>query len=307
MKVKGFVVLTLLGIVLVSCSACIGGAGTATPTPTPTAKVVVVDYDIRLYDVGVDKLYIDEVIVMLRNAGGASASVTELVISSNDEEIRDFTSTTLDPGEEEEITYDFGYYSGGLTKPIGIDEIVATITIVGYPEGATGDQILAEEGITISIPKVSIGDTIPEVQGKQNLSLTLLSWEESNIAVDGPYHPSEYYTFTARPGMKFIILIYRFQNNDIREQETPYINAGEIATDKGYIYSVWDPPIGIHSEEYNPREATEAEVNRLIGDSGGFEDLLPEESTTGCVVFEIPADAAPIEASIAYVPLLIKF
>lgn len=307
MKAKGFVLLTLLGIVLVLCSACIEGAGPATtPTPTATPTVVVEDYGIHLYDVGVDKLYIDEVIMVLTNDGDASAIVTELVISSNDEEIRDYMYAILEPGEEEEITCDFGYYTGGLTKPIGVDEIAATIMIVGYPKGATGDRILAVEWITISIPKVSMGSTIQEIRGKQNLSLTLLSWEESPIAVDGPY-ASGYYTFTARPGMKFVILIYRFQNNDVREQRTPYINAGEIATDIGYIYSVWTPPLGIWSEEYNPREATGEEVNRLIGDSGAYEDLLPEESITGCVVFEIPADATSVEASIAYVLPLIKF
>lgn len=307
MKVKRFVLLTLLGIVLVLCSACIEGAGPATtPTPTATPVVVIEDYEIQPYDIELDTLSIGKVAVMLRNEGSGSASISELVITSNDEEIRCSTFATLDVGEQEEISCDFIYYQNELSKPIGIDQLTATMAIIGYPEGATGDRILAVEWITISIPKVSMGSTIQEIRGKQNLSLTLLSWEESPIAVDGPY-ASGYYTFTARPGMKFVILIYRFQNNDVREQRTPYINAGEIATDIGYIYSIWNPPGGTWAEEYNPRKATEAEVNRLVGDSGGYEDLLPEESTTGCVVFEIPADAMPIEANIAYVPFLIKF
>jgi len=285
---------------------------TPIPTPTPklTPKIVAEDYKIRLYDVGVDKLYIDEVNIVLKNIGGVLVTVTKLIISSNGEEIQSSGSTALGPLEQKEIAFsswNYGSYDK-LAKPIGVDQITATMKILGYPQGITGDQILLEKDIAISIPKVRMGDTIAEIQGKQNLSLTLLSWEKSLIAVYGPYSSSsQYYTFTARPGMKFIVLIYRFQNNGIREQETPYIDAGEIATDKGYIYSVWSPPGGVYSEEYKPREATSEEVDRLIGDSGGYEDLLQEESTIGCVVFEIPADATPVEASLAYVPVLIKF
>ncbi len=169
---------------------------------------------------------------------------------------------------------------------------------------------MAEKNITIPIPIVRIGDTIPEVGrsiDKHNLSLTLLSSIESGIAVDGPYSGDEYYTFTAKPGMKFVILIFKFQNNWIRVQETPYLNTGEIATNKGYIYNTWDSPFGIHSEEYKPRKSTDEEVKTLIGNSGGYEDLLPEESTIGCVVFGIPEDEIPIEASIVNVPSLIKY
>ena len=107
--------------------------------------------------------------------------------------------------------------------------------------------------------------------------------------------------------MKFIILIFKFQNNWIREQTTPYINSGEVSIDKGYIYSLWNPIGGIWAEEYNPRRSTEEEIKTLIGDSGGYEKLFPEESTVGRIVFEIPEEEKAIEASIRYVPYLIKF
>lgn len=68
---------------------------------------------------------------------------------------------------------------------------------------------------------------------------------------------------------------------------------------------MWNPPVGVLSEEYNPREATN-EVETLIGDSGGYEELLPEESTVGRVVFEIPEDETPVEARISGVSYLIK-
>jgi len=296
------------GLILVIIGVAIGiSEKPSEEVPSGTPTIVIADYEIRLNDVGVDKLYIDEVIIELKNDGDASTTITELVISSNGAEIRGpIFFVTLGPGEKQEISCSGSLSSHELSKPIGVTQLAATVTILGYPKGATGGRILAEEDVAISIPKISVGSTIPAIEGKQGLSLALLSWKESNIAVDGPYG-SSYYTFTAKPNMKFVILIYRFQNSGIREQETPYINAGEIATDEGYIYSVWSPPVGVYSEEYKPREATIEEVDRLIGDSGGFEDLLQEETTIGCVVFEIPAGATPIEASLAYLPVLIKF
>jgi len=63
---------------------------------------------------------------------------------------------------------------------------------------------------TTQMPIIRIGDTIPEFSAANpNLSLTLLSWKESDIAIDGPY-VSGYYAFTAKPGMKFVILTFRF-------------------------------------------------------------------------------------------------
>ena len=84
------------------------------------------------------------------------------------------------------------------------------------------------------------------------------------------------------------------------------MNKGEIATNKKYIYNRWDPPEGINSEEYQPRESTDEEVNELIGNSGGYENLLPEKSVKGCIIFEIPEDQMPLEASIIYVCPLVN-
>lgn len=154
---------------------------------------------------------------------------------------------------------------------------------------------------------INIGDTVEQVEGTNNLSITFQSWTESNIAVDGPYSGDTYYTFTAKPGMKFVIITYEFKNNGVREQETPYIMVGEVATDKGYFYSIWSPPLGVHSEEYNPRESTEEEIEKLIGNSGGYEKLLPEQSVRGCVVFEITEDLTPVEVDFSYyIPYFLK-
>ena len=148
------------------------------------------------------------------------------------------------------------------------------------------------------------------MEGYDNLSVTFLSWAESNIAVAGPYWEEDYYTFTAKPGMKFIIIFFEFKNNGIRAQETPYFNEGEITTvEKGYIYSLWEPPAGVESEEYNPRESTEEEMEKLTGSSGGYEELLPEESAKGRIVYEIPVEYTSYEAAIELysVEYLIRF
>jgi len=261
-------------------------------------KIIIEAYNISIDDVGVDKLYLDSIKVLLRNEGSISVEINKIVLSLGKSKIENAFFESLNPGEKKEFslpTY------APLEKKIGIDEVKGMISVID-----TSGKIIAEENITIRIPIARIGDTI-RVEGKHNLLLTPLSWKESNIAVDGPYGEDEYYTFTAKPGMKFIILIFKFQNNWIRPQETPYLNAGEIATDKGHIYTVWDPPVGIYSEEYKPRKATDEEVEVLVGDSGAYEDLLPGKSTVGCVVFEIPKDEIPIEASIVYVPPLIRY
>ncbi len=159
-------------------------------------------------------------------------------------------------------------------------------------------------------PEIGMGDTIGGVGGNYDtpgFTMTLLSWLESDIAVDGPYIDG-YYTFTAKPGMKFVIVQYKLSNDWVKQQETPYLDAGEIVTaPSGYYYQVWNPPLGARSEEYAPSRSTKEEVNRLGGDEGGFQTLLPGEWTTGRVVFEIPKDMTPVGAQIAYVPAKITF
>ncbi len=292
----------LIAIIVIASVAMFLGCIEETPENSipSESKIVIGAYNLSIKDVGVDKLYFDKVDVLLKNEGSTLFKIDKIIISSGKSKIEKTYIGSLNPREEKEFSFSLPTYPP-LEKAIGIEQVKGTISVID-----SSGEVLAEENITIQIPVARIGDTIPEVEGQHNLSLTLLSWEESNIAVDGPYSTG-YYTFTAKPGMKFIILIYRFQNNWIRPQETPYLNAGEIATDKGYIYTTWNPPGGIHAEEYKPRKATDGEVKTFIGDSGGYENLLPEESTVGCVVFEMPADENPIEASIVYVPPLIKF
>jgi hypothetical protein len=145
-------------------------------------------------------------------------------------------------------------------------------------------------------------DAVAEAAGNRSLSLTLLSWKQSLEVVNGPY-VSGYYTFTAKSGMKFVVLTYVFKNNWTREQSTPYLDSGEVQTDKGYYYRRWSPPAGVLSTEYGPRPSSAQELQEFVGDSGGFETLLPEEEIRGQIVFEIPEGAVPVEATISQVPV----
>lgn len=188
-----------------------------------------------------------------------------------------------------------------------------TFTFTAAPS-PTATPMLAPKPTTTPTPNPTptpiarMGDTVPEVGGgsNQQLSLKLLSWRGSDLAIVGPYSGGDYYTFTVKTGMIFIILYYTFTNNWDREQSTPYINAGELRTSKGY-YEVWSPPSGIYSTEYSPRKATENEINTLGGDSGAYIKLLPGESVSGRVVFEIPQEAIPYDAQFSHVPLKILF
>lgn len=167
---------------------------------------------------------------------------------------------------------------------------------------SSSGRVMATKTFEKSISIVGMGDTVPNVE--QEISWTPLWWRESQIAVDGPYS-SGFYTFTARPGMKFVILAYRFVNNGTRSEYTPYLSAGEIITAKGYVYSLWDPPVGIWSEEYSPRKSTPREIDELIGRSGGYEELLPGRTVMGCTAFEIPEDEQSLEVKLfALLPLI---
>ena len=288
--------LLVLVIVIMSLSVSL-----SLSEPSAESKIVIEACNISIDDVGVDKLYFG-IKVLLKNEGSTFANIDKIVLSLGKSKIESTFLSSLLAGKEKEYSLSYS----PLEKKIGIDEVKGTISVIG------SGKILAEKRITIQIPIARIGDTIPNVGvdiDKHNLSLIPLSWKKSNIAVKGPYFEGEYYTFTAKPGRKFVILIYKFQNNWIRPQETPTPSADkicEIVTDRGYIYPIWNL-FGIEEyKAYKSRIATNEEVDILVGDFGDCKNLLPEESVKGCAVFEIPEDQTAIEASIPYVSPLIR-
>jgi hypothetical protein len=298
------------GEVLTTYTTTIEVPSSTTPTPSSTTpappEIVLVSYTSSPVSSALDQLYFGYVDVTLKNNGNASVEIYKLILTVGGEEytaryLRDFWEANLDPHEKA----DFTIYCGSIDREIGVYSFTGNLEVQD-----SNSRTLLKQDLAFTIPTIGMGDTLPEVEGTDNISLTFLRWIESDIAVDGPYFENEYYTFTAKPGMKFVILIYEFQNNGIRPQETPYISAGEIATEEGYIYPAWNPPLGVHSEEYQPREATDNEIETLIGDSGGYVDLLPGapgESVVGCVVFEIPEGATPVEADLECIDPLVRF
>jgi hypothetical protein len=178
--------------------------------------------------------------------------------------------------------------------------LLAAACSAGGDEGApTATAAATAEGT------ITIGDTVngvPEGYDPAPFSMMLLSCLETGIAVNGSQNDG-YDTFTAKPGMKFVIIEYRLTNNDVRQHDTPLINGGDVRTaPNGYLYFAWSPPLGVQAAEYAPRQATQEELGRLSGDAGAYRTLLPGESVTGRVVFAVPTDARPLEANLAYVP-----
>ncbi len=79
-------------------------------------------------------------------------------------------------------------------------------------------------------------------------------------------------------------------------------------TGQGFFFPDMDPTLGVQSKEYKPRRATVEEMETLIGDSGGYEKLMPEQSVIGCIKFEISEDVTPVRADVVGLrPYLIKF
>jgi len=281
------------------------------PTKTPKAEVISIEEcSIKLGDMRLDKVYLDKVKVVVKNWSTHPIRLAKFVLSSNKHKatyppIGEIG--TIKPSERKEIEFTRHDVRVEFDRELATEEIKAKLELFGYLSGKL--KLLAEKNINIPIPLATIGQTIPEVgRSRQNMSLTLLAWKESDIAVDGPYHSGQCYTFTARPGMKFIILLYQIQNNSKRPQEPPYLLEGEVATDKGYIYKMWQPPSGIHSEEYKPRKSTQGEIESLLGDCTCCRELLPggREVDKDAAVFEIPKDETPIEVYIEEVPALIQ-
>lgn len=159
-------------------------------------------------------------------------------------------------------------------------------------------------------PLLHIGDAVeivPYPYDQGETLVTFLGWEESEIAVKGPYIEGLHYTFTAKPGMKFIVISFEYTNIGIRPQHPECLHNGEVTTNIGHIYSAWEPPLGVHSEEYNPRIATEQELETVGTPESCFEELMQEETRLDRIAFEIPEVNEPITANIFGLPYNIVF
>ena len=180
--------LTTLGIaVLLICIGLSGCYDYDDPYTSGESNIIIKDCQIVVDRVYIDKIYIDYVDILIKNEGSSSTRIDYIELSSGDSEIEVILFLeTLDAGEEKTISSSTWQY---LDKKLGIEQLEATVSIMQYAE-----KVLAEKNITIPIPFIKVGDTIPEIGSLHNMSMTILSWKESDIAVDGST------TFLARIG-----------------------------------------------------------------------------------------------------------
>lgn len=144
---------------------------------------------------GLDKLYLD-VKLVLKNVGTVPVTVDKVVVSSGRTKSASSVSlfpVRLDPDKETSFSSSL---FGPLERQIGSREVRARISVID-----DSAKVIGKKSISIPIPTIGIGDTIPEIKGTHGLSLTLTSWIENNITVVGPFG-GDYYKYSARPGKK---------------------------------------------------------------------------------------------------------
>jgi len=154
-----------------------------------------------------------------------------------------------------------------------------------------------------------VGEAVPiTYYAETTFSVTFLAATESPTAVSGPYSGEEYWTFAALPDRTFLVLTLKFRNIGIRPL-TPPLLQGVAVTDRGFEFPSWNPPLGIHSDEYAPRLSTAEEVQGMPAGATSLVELFPEaESAVDTLVFEIPSDQQAVSVRVGYVdrPLLLK-
>jgi hypothetical protein len=242
-----------------------GSFTTTPPTTTTPSEIVLVSYTLSpVSSAHLDTLGLGDVEVTLRNEGNAPAEIYKLILTVGEKEYTSLPWKTLDPQEEADFTI---YCWGSVDRQIGTYSYSFTgkLEVQDYDQQTLLKQDLT---FTITIPTIGMGDTLPDVGylRTDNMSFTPLSWSESHTA-------------EADPGMKFVILHFRYQNNSVRVQNTPYIFSGEIATDEGYIYPL--------------------DLNR--SNDASYEELYQGESVEGSLTFQIPEGATPVEVRLVYI------
>lgn len=306
----GLGVLILLLAALASACQPATAPRTTTPAPPESAQEISIEeWSASVEHVGISELKLETFEVWLANNSSRSIKIGAVSLWSGKSEIMRTVKATLQPGEEKRISLPFPG-NDPLERGPGVREVECKIRI-GEDIGHLMFPIIAEKSIIIPVPVAGIGYTEPvgmflEKDLQETLPLTLASWKEGEKALAGPFE-GIYYTATAKPGNRFITLVFELRNDWTKSQKTPHIWQGDILTDKGNIYSAWqghrDPAI---LTEYVTKAATEEEIHALVGYSGGYE-LSPGESIRGRIVFEIPQNENPIEASIQNLRPLIMY
>ncbi len=300
-------VLILLSAALASGCQPTTAPGTTAPAPPKSAQgITIEEWNASVGHVGISELTFT-FDVWLANNSSRPIKIKIVSLWSGKSERSRMILKTLQPGEKKNFSL------GGclLERMPGSRELECKIRI-GEDVGQIMSPIIAEKSITIPVPVAGIGYTEPvgmfiEKTLQETLPLTLISWMEGEKALAGPFEKGIYYTYTAKPGNRFITLVFELRNDWTKSQKIPHMWKGDILTDKGKIYSArqipTDPAI---LTEYTTKAATEEEIDALVGYSGGYE-LPPGESIKGRIVFEVPQDENLVEASIQRLRPLIAY
>jgi len=309
-KREAFIIPSIcLLLILLGCAGPLPPSGTA-PVPATSSEpskteVAIEEWNVEIEHVGIEKVDLESFEVVLRNTSSRPINIGVISLHAGNSENKRMFSTEMNPGAKRSFSV---FTSEPLERPRGARSLGCKI-IVGEDIGKVMSPIIAEKEISISIPTAGIGYTQRVgILKEKTITLTLLSWKEGDKALAGPYPDGTYYIYTPRPGNKFIMLIYELRNDWSQSQKTPHIKFGDMLTDNGEIYSAWQAPSDPAnlSQEYIGRPATDEEITTLIRYSGGRE-LASGESIKGRIIFEIPEEENPVEASIHSLRPLIEY
>jgi len=274
---------------------------TLTPKPQKSEPILtVLDEGIKSGVVGLDS-FSGKLNLVVKNGSDREVEISRCEFQAGGKTFDVSGFHLIGAGKEKKVTYPI--YE--IPRSPGAKEITINYKLYGGYDlslGEKGEAIL-KRSITERVPVYEFGEIIGpgydfgETIEKHNISMKLLWGRSSETVVYRPWL-DEYFTYTAKPGKKFVIVAFEFKNEGIREEGTPHITSGEILTDEGYIYSDWSmPDLPSEKEAYKERKATKEEINkRLTG--VGWTHLMQGETTKGRIVFEIPEDAEPVEAKL---------
>lgn len=129
------------------------------------------------------------------------------------------------------------------------------------------------------VQTISVGAEA-RMDSNPGLRFKFLKWRESPIAVEGPFSGNEYCTYSAKPGMKFVVMDYKVRNADVRQHYVSQIGAAYVKTSKGYEHTKFDHP-GCNSDAAKTpcraRKSTPHEISELVASTITKSKLLPEE------------------------------
>lgn len=211
-----------------------------TPAPAEYAQEITIEeWNASVEHVGIDELRLETFDVLLANHSTRPIEIGVIKLSSGESAIDRMLSELLHPGDKKKFSL---ICAAPLEKEPGVRELKCKI-IVGEDIGQIMCPVIAEKEISISIPTAKVGYTQRVgILKEKTITLTLVSWREVDKALAGPYPGEVYYVCTARPGNKFVMLVFTLRNDWSQPQKTPYISFGQMLSDKGMIYSAWEMP-----------------------------------------------------------------